>query len=271
MKSQARWHLIDVHGKQICPSIYIADQSRGFLARHSWLDAVARAEGHLFGFLDSDGNETISCRFAFVLPFAEDRTFVRSNHSGRYSLLDIHGEMIASESYLSTTSFSEGLASVRNVDGSLCFIDREANPVLQLSHGGVGPMRCGRARVTKGKTGFLGRDGRIAIPLSFDDATPFTCNGRSFVKRKGKWQMINVDGHILGEEVFGSRPPRNEFEDGLICVEINGKWGFISEAGECVIAPRFDSYSWFHNGLALVQEEGFAKYLDHSGNCVWSE
>jgi len=64
-----------------------------------------------------------------------------------------------------------------------------------------------------------------------------------------------------------------EFENGLAEVEaMNGKRGLIDKTGKYVIEPKFDNYTRFSEGLAIVgvRENGEFKYgyIDQTGKIV---
>jgi hypothetical protein len=58
------------------------------------------------------------------------------------------------------------------------------------------------------------------------------------------------------------------FGEGLAGVRINGRWGFIDEAGAVVIAPRFDLVGTFYQGLAEVLVGNKVGVIDRQGNIV---
>lgn len=59
------------------------------------------------------------------------------------------------------------------------------------------------------------------------------------------------------------------FSDGLLAVEINGKYGFVSKTGEMLIPAIFDEvYSPFDRGLSYVRLGSSEGYIDVKGNWV---
>ena len=66
-----------------------------------------------------------------------------------------------------------------------------------------------------------------------------------------------------GEQVFVLNPHNGKeivacdfkFSDGLLPVkDEDGKWGYVNKKGEMVITPKYDSYTLFSDGLALVSK-----------------
>ena len=58
------------------------------------------------------------------------------------------------------------------------------------------------------------------------------------------------------------------FSEGLAGVRIDGRYGFIDEAGTLVIAPRFDLVGSFHLGLAEILIGDATGVIDRSGKVV---
>jgi hypothetical protein len=59
------------------------------------------------------------------------------------------------------------------------------------------------------------------------------------------------------------------FSDGLSCVTVRGKKGFINTRGEMVIEPHFDRETSFRNGFAIVEYESKQAVIDKSGRAIW--
>jgi hypothetical protein len=58
------------------------------------------------------------------------------------------------------------------------------------------------------------------------------------------------------------------FSEGLACVEIEGKMGYIDRTGCIVIAPQFEIANDFSEGLAIVVTDGGYGYIDKEGKLV---
>lgn len=77
------------------------------------------------------------------------------------------------------------------------------------------------------------------------------------VKDRERISIINQDG----EQVFILNPHNGKeieacdykFSDGLLAVKNeDGKWGYVNKKGEMVITPKYDYYTPFSDGLAVV-------------------
>ena len=87
------------------------------------------------------------------------------------------------------------------------------------------------------------------------------------VARNGKWGYINEAGEMVIAPRFDKA--WGFASNGLAVVERNGKQGYINEAGEMVIQPQFDgARSFKSNGLAGVERNGKWGYINEAGGMV---
>ncbi len=63
-------------------------------------------------------------------------------------------------------------------------------------------------------------------------------------------------------------PAQQSKETFLYPVQKEGKWGFIDQTGAIVIAPQFDSYSDFQDGLARMTQNDRVVFIDRAGKIV---
>jgi sensor histidine kinase regulating citrate/malate metabolism len=57
--------------------------------------------------------------------------------------------------------------------------------------------------------------------------------------------------------------------EGLISVEIDGKWSYINREGEFIIEPIFDEVSKFVDGVGKVVFENRIRYINKNGEYIW--
>ena len=60
-------------------------------------------------------------------------------------------------------------------------------------------------------------------------------------------------------------------ENGMYPAKQNDLYGFIDENGQWVLEPEWDDTDGFENGLAWVEKDCKAAYIDTDGNIVWQE
>jgi hypothetical protein len=113
--------------------------------------------------------------------------------------------------------------------------------------------------VTKGKVGYINKDGEIVIKPQFDSGT-FFHEGLARIKIGDKWGYIDKAGEIAISPQFKSHKSRYNdlktypgvFSEGLASVGATGKMGYIDKTGRFVIKPQFDFVRGFSEGLAVV-------------------
>ena len=131
------------------------------------------------------------------------------------------------------------------------------------------------------KIGYINKKGDIVIAPQFEEAFPFS-EGIAFVREKaggfvsisdhelgyvkGKGYLIDKMGKRLNNILFDEV---EKFSEGMACVKINGKWGYIDTKDDLVINTQFDHASDFSIGLALVAiGENIWGYIDINGKFV---
>lgn len=109
----------------------------------------------------------------------------------------------------------------------------------------------------------------LASCSKYQDKLPYT-EGLAAVKIGGKWGYVNEKGEIVIAPQFVSAFP---FSEGLAYVRIDRFFndiGYINKNGEFVIKPNFNGGQSFSEGLACVQDEKTGKwgYIDKTGSYV---
>jgi hypothetical protein len=116
------------------------------------------------------------------------------------------------------------------------------------------------AVVGKEKKGFIDKNGKLIIPMQYDEATIIS-EGLAFVKEtRGSTTVIAID--TKGKEVFRLQDTSNarRFSEGLAAFKDNktSLWGFVDKTGKVVIEPQFEDVGDFSCGLAVV---GLKRYF----------
>ncbi|HEY9115116.1 MAG TPA: WG repeat-containing protein [Bacteroidales bacterium] len=220
--------------------------------------AAVLSKGNKVGFIDSNGNEIIPCKYDYneldKYRFSEGRAFVRSGDS--YGYIDITGKTVIDFQYSKAFHFQDGFALVRDKNKAYCLIEPDGKVIVTLvgctdyhdsSEGLIGLK-------IEGKWGFLDKTGNEVIPFIYDYAGQFSEGLVSVVKGK-KEMFIDKSGTIVlepkGVIVSGG------FHDGMAKVEKKEKVGFINREGEIVIPCIYSIAYDFKDGYAVVQESGW--------------
>jgi uncharacterized protein (TIGR02145 family) len=176
-----------------------------------------------YGFVDEYGNIQVPFKYNWAEPM-EGTAIVQEN--GKYGLIRENGsiaipciydkiEHVEYENYRATK------------DGKSILINESGDPFDPFI-----------SKQVNNKQGFVGENGQILIPFSFDEVKSFKC-GYASVKQDGKW------GYILPTGNFIIKPQFEDVRDftlaGMAPVKLNNKWGLIDFFGKYLIDPQYDS------------------------------
>ncbi|KAA9006306.1 DUF3298 domain-containing protein [Paenibacillus spiritus] len=232
-------------------------------------------EGTRWGYIDDHGRTAVEPVFEYAEPFQENGLAI-VQQDGRSGLLDANGRLRVKAVFEVLLPFSEGRAVASDQKGYLLINENGREITGSRRYPFLNTLENGRALFGTASSGgmlygYLDKEGREAIPARYPEAEDFR-QGRALVKLPdGSYALINPDGQILHayNYVFVGSPG-----DGLLPFQLeeNGRYGYISEEGDEVIAPRFTSALPFSEGRAVVNtapDYGSAfGLIDRSGSFI---
>lgn len=145
----------------------------------------------------------------------------------------------------------------------------------------VGTLINGRALVRQDDIyGYVNLDGKLVIPLSFEEASDFE-NGTAEVSRYGIKFRIDTLGDciencdLLKQKIEETRAALMEkydevldLSEGFIGVRKGDKWGYVDAYGNPAIQLKYDDAQSFKNGKALVGIEKDYLLINRNGECI---
>ena len=88
-------------------------------------------------------------------------------------------------------------------------------------------------------------------------------NGYATVITEGKYKYLNRKGQLIKKKSRKAPPLSSE---GLTAAEIDGKVGFINQAGMWAVKPQYDFVTGYSSGLSLVwQKDLKLSFIDRTG------
>ena len=314
VKEGKSWGLINVHGEIVVPFIY-DDNYYGYSE-----GLVSMRKNGKWCFLDKQGHEVIQPRFTSTYKFHEGvcavsegsgyglinrkgdwvvKPFTDSSFLGvssglvdckigeKWAYKNLDGKQAFPQTFLSTHSFQEGLAGVRDSkSGHWGVINTEGKYVIgpqfsNLSLYGFQDGLCGALDLKTRKWGFINKKGEYVIKPQFDDLFHFSeglCaaaggvdDGTGFKKKK--WGVINTKGEWV---VKPSYEVLWDFREGRCKARLNGKWGFIDRTGNVAVPFIYQTVEAFHNGLARIERSilgngyhRYMAYINKDGEVIW--
>lgn len=241
--------------------------------------------------IDRQGNSAFDFRFATIRPFSEGlATFglpaaspsARNYLSliGKFGFVDRAGVVVIPANYNAVGDFSEGVAPVAVLAGSLPngiplmkwgLIDRQGNLVVRIQFDELKTIRYGVSIYWNSplrRQGLIDKFGRIVLPARYMFIQDFGDGGKVQLFKADssseKSDFLRPDGSIA----FSLDNVRvNPFSDGLARIEKDEKVGFINDHGVAVIPSEFEDASDFSEGLAAAKK-GTWGFIDKQGQWV---
>lgn len=254
-----------------------------FMNRGKLLDAggggAAPEYDDTYGAMDKNGNIVLERVFGEVgipdegLIYTEkkrkiEKNFISGPYDGAY--YDLKGNKVFDVKRHSW-GFSEGLASIYN-----SFVDKKGRVVFTGDFNCTNKFSEDLASVWIKQpgtmaSGFIDLKGHWAIAPKFQLANAFSEGLAAVMTHDQLWGYIDKTGAFIIEPRFAWA---NAFHDKLAKVRDYpsiGHWGYINPSGKWIIPPVYDYRSGdFKDGLALLQRNLMAVYVDQSGNPIFS-
>jgi hypothetical protein len=224
--------------------------------------AMVQAATGKCGFIDQHGRYAIEPVYDWAQPFSEGIALVRV--AGKYGYITKDGEYLVEPQYDHAEWYSEGYASVSKGDD--WYYLNKSGEIAFGPFGSAGDFTEGIARVWyEGGDALLRSDGTVVPVRGVDWLSEYFSEGRIEFSQAGKYGYLDRDGNVAIPPIYDEA---STFKEHLANVKIEGRWGYISANGAVAIEPRFDEASFFKGGLAYVEVGGKRRYIDHQGNMV---
>ena len=234
-----------------------------------------RHEGQKVGFVDEQGQFKISPTFDEALPFSDGLAAVQVG--GKWGFVDAAGQQVIQPQFTAAFYFRGGVG-IAEFDSGYVLIDKSGK-VLASGFEFVDLVSNGRVPARRdGKSGYLNLQGKVAIPLVYEECRRFS-GGLAAVKKGGKWGYVDSAGQPVIPFEFDEA---GEFGNGLAPVRMGTRTGFINKSGSFSFdlpfsyAPGFlagddDSDLFIADGdiSRFWTAENKFGYVNTSGRVLW--
>lgn len=177
-----------------------------------------------------------------------------------------HGKLLFEGRYW--YDFSDGFSCHPS---SVCYTDSLGQQMpwdLKLHYDWGENFHEGRAAVLnekKAKWGFIDKNGILVIPAIYDKVYFFS-EGLAFVKKKGKYFYIDLDGNIKIDKILPSNNLNFHFSDGIAWIW-DKKKGYVAidKSGHHLFnIDEFYRYKVdaFHDGLSRIEKRAYKDFKD---------
>jgi hypothetical protein len=204
-----------------------------------------------WGYIDKTGKLAIPLKFTHAEDFSEGLAAVTDGDRGGF--IDHTGKILFEVPLDVTLGFHEGVVGVL-LKGTITYFDRAGKKLLISTDFGPKSNSFSEGLLpveTKGKWGFVDKNGRLVIDPQFEDASDFS-DGLAPVK-------------IHSEETTWCPPDASGSRSGFTM-----KWGYIDKTGKLIIPAQFESAAPFSEGLAVIHNCEQAFFIDKTGKIVVS-
>lgn len=249
--------------------LYCHYEKLGEIVNHS----MVVLEDGKYGLADALGNEIIPCEYEAMYPFSEEGFALAQKNDGTWVYLDEENRVrkAPGKGYDALGMYTQDGTTAKR-DGKYGFLDEDMEPVGEFVWDGLTGLKNGVAAAkSDGAWSLITKNGKERGQEYYEDVI-LDDNGfcswqkRIFVKKDGKYQMVNTKGKAIGELAFDQAKAFTK--EGYAAVCMDGKWGFVDEDGELVLPCQYDDAQSFQNGFAAVCMDGKWGYIDEQGTVV---
>lgn len=223
-----------------------------------------------FGYINSLGVFVIPAIFRQASPFSTEGIAHVVDQNRKHGYIDRKGKFIIAPEFDDLESFYRPDSPMRVAVGKFLeakygFINPEGDFIVPAIYDNAYVFRNGLARVTiygegsygqrPRKHGFVDMQGKLAVPVKFEDARSFGPNGLAAVRVGKHWGFINTKGEFAIEPRFDDVPdsPESVFDAfGLARVKRGNNWILIDAQGKQVGAAEGSIGEFNENGLAVI-------------------
>jgi len=262
--------LMDKNGK----AIQVIEDCDGV---YSFLDDIAgfkcKSNGK-YGFLDLNGNKITACDYDGFGGFYNGMARVDKKIDGKtkQGYIDKKGNIVLPVAYETVGNFSDGWGIIKK-DSNYFFVDHNGNiKDAPRRYDELYDFKSGYAKAAvKGKNNnpntyyYINKDLKEEFVLSAKEAYGFW-DDVAVVKRDKEYELMNKKGEIF--KSLGNIDALKFSVEGLLAVRNNGKWGYLNNKGDIVIAPKYDSCDVFKYGFARVRMGSKWGIIDRTGTQI---
>ncbi len=209
--------------------------------------------GEKWGYMDVSGKLVISAKYDDANDFTDGHAAVKTGTT--YFIIDKKGTETAVEGtgIVDIKDFTEGLAPYKTADKKTGFIGTDGKIAIPAQYESVGYFKNGLAWAKQpgGTLGYVNPKGEWVIKPQFTAGKNFEKeSGLARVKVGEKWTYVNKAGEVMN---ISDADALGDFSEGLADGKKGEKKGFYNSKGEWVIQPQFQDTRDFKNGFAAAK------------------
>ena len=223
-----------------------------------------------FGYINSSGEFVIPPQFVGASSFSEGLARVRDLKTQKVGYINEGGEYVIPPQYDSGNDFSDGLAGVNNFDPEWsAFIDNNGAVAFEFDYKDFVHGYWGfHNSLLRTEWGYIDKTGKLVTSIHRSDHRDFSEGVAGIDPWDGDCYYINTNGETVIQTNFDSC---HEFSEGLAAVWQDNPFtcGYINKDGELGIGLWFEQCSPFSEGRAVVKVNDQTGYIDIDGNYIF--
>jgi len=262
-----KWGAIDTSGQLVIPLMY--DYIDEF---HDGI-AIAVLPDDKRGLIDKTGTAVVPLEYQLVFNFKHGLAGVKLND--QMGFVDKDNRVVIPFLYDSGQVLSDNFIVVW-LDKKIGFIDFAGNVIfppiyddLFISYAeGVFPVK------RNGIWDVIDRTGREVLRFAAADSVTVITQDMFQVRQDSRLTRVDSTGrhimpsHIDGHPIISVSTPSEGVSSFRINTAPTGHWGFISDAGDVVIQPKYHAAGAFFNGLSVACLDGKWGVIDKEDNAI---
>ncbi|MEE9304156.1 MAG: WG repeat-containing protein [Thiotrichaceae bacterium] len=261
VRVEGKWGLIDKTGEWILAPTFTE------IGKYTEEGLLPVKVDGKYGYIDSHGTPVTPFEFDDVKPFSEGLAAVKIEDQWGYILPD--GKIYITAGYEDAGLFKEGVAPVKLAEG-WGYALREWGEGVSGKNWLLEPFFQRTYEFSEGhgvikfehKMGLVDLDKNIVIKPSYLAMKKYSEGLLPVQKQAGKWYFVDNQGNTVIAETFQNV---SSFSEGLASVKKKDKWGYINKHNEVVIPFEFDRAYDFREGVAVVVKDENRFFIDQQG------
>ncbi len=159
---------------------------------------------------------------------------------GKFGFVDERGRLRVANRYDAIGEFHEGVAPVKLI-GKWGFVNSTDQVVINPNYEKVGAFIDGIALATRnGKAGVIDKKGNTVLGFQYD-SVQYSTKKKFLLYNNGLVGLADVNGTVLIDPRFDHL---SQLDNGLVLVDVQGKFGVITTLGHSVIPIVYDALTF---------------------------
>lgn len=218
---------------------------------YGWVKVVNNKK---HGYIDAKGKVIIPTKYDYL--WRVNQQLIYAKYNGKYGMINTQNEVLIPFRY-------------EKMDGSLLFnkfirvgnnqlfglIDTKgkevALPIYKWIQKSYGPYI--QLRLPTGKDVIMNANGQVIVSPQYDHVEiGFAQEGMIPVKQNGKWGYVNDAGEEVIAPKYDKMPGR--FYQGMVRVLYQGKYGVVDTKGKNILPNEYTAIGWYNNYFFLNRD-----------------